>query len=221
MADILGVDAGAAFAVVVTVLLFGSASLGTQMGSAFLGAGVAAIAQAVRRPQKAEDLIANRQKQIAQARKNFAPTIAAHPKVLLLNSVEMQEFRLISRQDSCGSLIERLGFQLIYPPGWDAANPYIPALSLEALPQPDDADSIILFGDNTYKFDQLQDMSHFEQHQLHSLEQAWQENAIAQSLPATKAERVYFIPTYLCRALPGPIGTGLYLNELQQQLLPN
>ncbi len=42
--DILGVDAGAAFAVVVTVFLFGSESLGTQMGSAFLGAGVAAIA---------------------------------------------------------------------------------------------------------------------------------------------------------------------------------
>lgn len=96
-----------------------------------------------------------------------------------------------------------------------------PALSLEALPQLDDADSIILFGNNTHKFDQLQDMSHFEQHQLHRLKQAWQENAIAQSLQATQAERVYFIPTYLCRALPGAIGTGLYLNELRQQLLPN
>ncbi len=132
----------------------------------------------------------------------------------------MQEFRLISRQDSCGSLVESLGFELIYPPSWDAANPYSPALSLEALPQLDDAESIILFGDNTHKFDQLQDMSHFEQHQLHRLEQAWQENAIAQSLPATQAERVYFIPTYLCRALPGPIGSELYLNELQQLLLP-
>ena len=42
--DILGVDAGAAFAVVVSVFLFGSESIRTQMGVAFLGAGIVAIA---------------------------------------------------------------------------------------------------------------------------------------------------------------------------------
>ncbi|MBD2091510.1 iron ABC transporter permease [Microcoleus sp. FACHB-1515] len=42
--DILGVDAGAAFAVVVAVFLFGSESIRTQMGVAFLGAGIVAIA---------------------------------------------------------------------------------------------------------------------------------------------------------------------------------
>ena len=42
--DILGVDAGAAFAVVVVVFLLGSESISTQMGAAFLGAGIVAIA---------------------------------------------------------------------------------------------------------------------------------------------------------------------------------
>lgn len=42
--DILGVDAGAAFAVVVAVFLFGSESISTQMGVAFLGAGAVTIA---------------------------------------------------------------------------------------------------------------------------------------------------------------------------------
>lgn len=179
------------------------------------------LAQAVRRPQIAEKLIVNRQKQIAAAREAFAPTIAAHPKMLLLNSAEMQEFHLISRQDSCGSLIESLGFQLIYPLGWDADNLRSSTLSLEALPQLDGADSIIVFGESTHNFDPFQDASHFEQQQLQRLQQAWQKNAIAQSLPAAQAKRVYFIPTYLCRALPGPIGTELYLSKLKQQLLPS
>lgn len=60
----------------------------------------------------------------------------------------------------------------------------------------------------------------FVQHQLQSLQQQWQKNAIAQSLNASKAGRVYFIPAYLCLGLPGPIGTELYLNELRAQLLP-
>ena len=39
-------------------------------------------------------------------------------------------------------------------------------------------------------------------------------------MDASKAGRVYFIPTYLCAGLPGAIGTKLYLEELEQQLLP-
>ncbi|MEM9266963.1 MAG: hypothetical protein AAGA46_15715 [Cyanobacteria bacterium P01_F01_bin.13] len=42
---------------------------------------------------------------------------------------------------------------------------------------------------------------------------------MAQSLDASKSGRVYFVPGYLCRGLPGPIGTELYLNELKQKLL--
>ncbi|MGP1386521.1 MAG: hypothetical protein ACTS2F_23375 [Thainema sp.] len=46
--------------------------------------------------------------------------------------------------------------------------------------------------------------------------------AIAQFLDASQAGRVYFIPAYFCRGLPGAIGTELYLEELKEQsLAPN
>jgi iron complex transport system permease protein len=41
--DILGVNAGAAFAIVITIFLVGSDSLSTYNGVAFLGAGAAAV----------------------------------------------------------------------------------------------------------------------------------------------------------------------------------
>jgi iron complex transport system substrate-binding protein len=41
---------------------------------------------------------------------------------------------------------------------------------------------------------------------------------IAQSLDASQAGQVYFVQGYLCATLPGPIGTELYLEELQEQL---
>ena len=62
--------------------------------------------------------------------------------------------------------------------------------------------------------------NNFNKNQLLEIKQAWQENAIAQSLDASQAGRVYFIPAYLCLGLPGTIGTELYLEELEQQLLP-
>ena len=86
------------------------------------------------------------------------------------------------------------------------------------MPQLNEADSIILLGYNDQTH-QLTDMDKFEQHQLGGLLQQWKENAIAQSLDASKAERIYFMPVYLCGAVPGPIGTKLYLKELQEQLL--
>ena len=179
-----------------------------------------AVARAIGRPEKAEELIAQIQQQIAIAREEFAPIVAAHPKILMLDAMQLSEISVISKPDSCGSLIEDLGFQPVYPPGWDASKlNRSTVISLETLPQLNNADSIILFGRNTSEFDQLRGMDNFEQHQLSRLKQGWEENAIAQSLEASKAGRVYFIPTYLCRGLPGPIGAELYLNELKQQLL--
>jgi iron complex transport system substrate-binding protein len=56
--------------------------------------------------------------------------------------------------------------------------------------------------------------------QLTKLQQTWKSNPIARSLKASKAGKVYFIiPSYLCLALPGPIGTNLYLEALKKQLL--
>jgi iron complex transport system substrate-binding protein len=50
-------------------------------------------------------------------------------------------------------------------------------------------------------------------------EQVWSENAIAQSLDASKAGRVYSAPAYLCFGFHGAIGTKLYLEKLEKQFL--
>jgi len=183
-------------------------------------ASLRAIAQAANQPEQVEQLIDQRQQQLALAQEDFAPLVATHPKVLLLSSSELQDVHLESPAGYCSSRLEKLGFQQVFPPGVDADSIASVHISLETLPQLNDADSIILFGTNFTELQQFTDSDNFEDHQLSGLKQAWEENAIAQSLDASKAGRVYFIPAYLCRGLPGAIGTKLYLEELKEQLLP-
>jgi len=179
-----------------------------------------AIAQATNQTEQVEQLLAQRQHQLALAQKEFAPLVATHPNVLLLSSSELQDVRIESSAGYCSSLLEELGFQQVSPPGIEADSIAATPISLETLPQLNDADLIILFGTNFTELQQFTGSDHFEDHQLSDLKQAWEENAIAQSLDASKAGRVYFIPAYLCRGLPGPVGTELYLEELKEQLLP-
>ncbi|HEY9629845.1 MAG TPA: iron-siderophore ABC transporter substrate-binding protein [Coleofasciculaceae cyanobacterium] len=179
------------------------------------------IAQAVERSDQVKPLLAATKRRIASARAAFAPLVASHPKLLLLSSGQLQEINLGNAAHGlCSSLIESLGFQLVAPPGFDSseASSLVP-ISLETLPQLNDADSIILLGSNFSELKQFKGAGDFEEHQLANLKQAWQKNAIAQSLRASKYGRVYFIPAYLCLGLPGSIGTELYLKELQDQLL--
>lgn len=176
-----------------------------------------AIAQAVGRPEKAEELIAQRQQQIADAREDFTPVVNTYPDVLILVASNIHDLTLITKNNSsCGFLIEDLGFQLVYPPDMNQMV-FRPQISLEILPQLDKADSVILLDHNP---SQLKGMNNFGERQPTALEQAWKKNAIAQSLKASKAKRVYSLSAYPCFALLGAIGTELSLNELRGQLLP-
>ncbi|WP_197671833.1 iron-siderophore ABC transporter substrate-binding protein [Geminocystis sp. NIES-3709] len=179
-----------------------------------------AIALATNRSALAEQLLQETQAKITQAKKEFLPIVKKDPKVLLLYGEGLQELISNNSKGFCGSLIKDLGFQLVSPP---KSNPSIPdtrtVISLEILPQLEKADSIILFGYNFSQTENLKNMDNFEQHQLTKLQQAWEKNAIAQSLEASKEGRVYYIPAYLCAGLTNSIGTELYLNTLKQQLL--
>ena len=177
-----------------------------------------AIAKATEQTGRAEQLLAQVDRQIAASRAALNSVVATQPKVLMLVSSSAQDFHLISHTNSfCGSLVRNLGFQLVYPPDLSETDLERPSLlSLEALPQLNDADSIVLLA---YDWDNFQGMDQFENNQLQMLKRSWKKNAIAQSLAASKVGRVYFMPAYLCLGLPGPIGTELYLNELEEQLL--
>ena len=178
-----------------------------------------AIAQAVDRPEKVEQLLKQTQQQIAAAREAFAPLVATHPRALLLSGSQLQTMSL-GGTDVCGSLVEELGFQLVLPPGMENNNPdtEVP-ISLEILSELNDVDLILVLGYNFSDFQAFDNPDQLEEHQLSSIKQAWEENPIAQSLEASKAGQVYFLQDYLCISLPGPIGTELYLEELQEKLL--
>lgn len=178
------------------------------------------IAQAVDRAKQVEQLLTQTQQQISAARSAFAPLVATHPKVALISASELQNMYLENSSQGCGSLVKQLGFQLVLPPGMnnDDSDLSIPT-SIETLPQINDTDLILLLGYNFNDSKELDSIDGFEDFQLSNIKQEWSKNAIAQSLDASKAERVYFAQGYLCTSLPGPIGTKLYLEELKKQLL--
>ncbi|MBE9180594.1 iron-siderophore ABC transporter substrate-binding protein [Oculatella sp. LEGE 06141] len=180
------------------------------------------IATTLNRSTQADTALTQMQQAVDQARQRLAPVVASHPKVLMLSSTDMTEVRLFTPQENyCAALVEDLGFQLVYPPAIDPAQlqASVP-ISLEQIPQMNQADLVMLFGVDFAVAGSSTDSNRFQQHQLMRFQQAWEKSAIAQSLDASKAGRVYFIPAYLCLGLPGPVGTDLYLNELQRQLLP-
>ena len=190
-------------------------------------ANLRAIAQAVGQPEKAEELIASIQQRIADSRQDFAAIVAERPQLLVLASSDTREFQVFRPSENlCGFLPSELGFQIVSPleteqsksgrTGWQGATP----ISLETLPQLDEADAIVLLGSDSKTLNQFEDLDRFKQDQTAALKETWEKNAIAQSLKASREGRVYYIPTYLCLGLPGPIGTELYLNELREQMLP-
>ena len=178
------------------------------------------IAQVVDRAERAEQVVTRTEQQIKAAQGAFEPLSTTHPKVALLNASSLQDMRIAMGSNTlCNSLIEELGFELVFPPSLDDGSIPSAPLAVEALPQLNDADLIILQGHDFSGSKQFESMNDFENQQLSKLEQAWEKSAIAQSLDASKAGRVYFIPAYLCLGLPGPIGTELYLEKLEQTLL--
>ena len=177
-----------------------------------------AIATALNRTQQAEQLLAETEQRIASAREAFGPVVTENPDILLITSSQLKEIAPLDSHTGCTSLPEQLGFKLVPIPGMETPKPNTspPPISIETLPKLNNADSIIVFG---YDFGDGKKLNNFDRNQLSKIKQAWADNAIAQSMDASKAGRVYFIPTYLCAGLPGAIGTELYLEELEQQLL--
>ncbi|MBW4672188.1 MAG: iron-siderophore ABC transporter substrate-binding protein [Cyanomargarita calcarea GSE-NOS-MK-12-04C] len=175
------------------------------------------IAKIFGRTQKAQKVIENYQKQLTYTRKLLAPVAATYPKVLMLSSEQLkQNLRIVNSTDFCGGIIEDLGFQLVSISNVKQQS-INQAISIEILPKLD-ADLIIIQAHNISAFAQLSQAKGLESNQLEKLKQQWQKSALAQSLKATKKGHVYFVPTYLCLGLPGPIGAEIFLNEIRQKL---
>lgn len=173
------------------------------------------LAQTFDRAAQAQQTLDTYDEQLAATRKALAPIAKAHPRVLVLSADQLENLEILDRTDFCAARLEDLGFQLVLLPDKSSA---FASISIEALPGLQ-SDLILLQGHSLNDLDQLSDIQNIEAHQINKIQQEWQNNAIAQSLPASQADRVYFIPTYVCRGLPGPTGAEIFFRELQKQLL--
>ncbi|NER79551.1 MAG: iron-siderophore ABC transporter substrate-binding protein [Leptolyngbya sp. SIO1D8] len=186
------------------------------------------IAAALGQDDKAEEVMQQYEARIADARADLADVIAAYPNLLLLGANRLDEGAFVIGADSyLGELLSGVGFQLISQPNATGTAP----ISIEALPELNDADTIIILG---YDFglinEQLENSDSsadtsmedlLEMHQVKMIKQDWEASGIAQSLTASQENRVYFATFYKWNALNGPIGAELILEDLRQFFLGN
>lgn len=188
------------------------------------------IAKALGREEQAQKVIDNYNKQITAARAEFAPIVMNYPKLLLLGTDQLEKNISIINPDSyLGEVLQGIGFELVFLPSLkDNSKPAIP-ISIETLPKLDRADIIIVLGYNLSAGEKKQSSENkeikrglnqqIENHQSQTAKKAWKENAIAQSLTASKENRVYFATYYRWNGLNGPIGTELIIDQLREFLL--
>lgn len=182
------------------------------------------LAKALGKEEQTQQVIAAHNQEIDQAKQQLTPIAAQYPKVLILGSSDLNSNIGIIPPDSfLGDLFEQLGFRVMTLP--DTKGPFVNVpISIEALPQLDEADIIIVLGYNLDakerpKFKQGSIDEVIEVHQSQSIRESWAENAIAQSLTASKEGRVYFATYYKWNGLNGPTGTKLILEQLRDFLL--
>ncbi|MDJ0658640.1 MAG: iron-siderophore ABC transporter substrate-binding protein [Crocosphaera sp.] len=175
--------------------------------------------------EKAEQAIATHQKAIDKARQDLASVVEKHPKLLLLGMNSLQNQVIVIQPNTyLGEVMQGVGFEIVSLPSIKVKGPSIP-ISVEALPQLNEADIIIVMGhssdtEKTIDTSSEKSLDSFvKTSQSKPVQESWQSNKIAQGLKASKNDRVYFTTYYLWNGLNGPNGTQLILNELREFLL--
>ena len=191
-----------------------------------------ALAQALGDEALADRAIARYRRQIDAARRDLKSVIKAHPRVLILTGESMNKGVLfvLTGEGYIGEVLESIGFDVVEPPG--PIRNFIP-LSIEILPELNQADLIFVLGytsaaiqtieteDLTNTKSLLETKDALVNQQVSRIRTDWQNNPIAQSLKASKSDRVYFHTFYEWNVLNGPLGAELILTQLRESLLDN
>lgn len=168
-----------------------------------------AIAQALGREEQADQVITKYNQQLIATRKQLAPVVAAHPPLLLLASNDLKEsIDLRTGADYTGGLLQDLGFQIVTPPGLDKTAA-AKQISLEVLPTLNADSIIVLVWSADFPYD------------LDKVKQEWSQNGLAQTLPASRNGRVYFVGYHLWSNIRGAIASELILKQAQNLLIDN
>lgn len=175
------------------------------------------LAQAVGDEKQAEAVIAAYNQRLTAARAEFAPIAAAHPHLLLLGANRLSsDLAIVNGDGYLDELLEGLGFQFVSAP-LRANVARVTSVSLELLPQLGTADIIFILGHDLSP--DRRNLTSVLDSQTSAIQQEWNNNAIAQTLKASKENRVYFVTYYLWNGFNGPLGAELIVNQLRQLLL--
>ncbi|MGD1904306.1 MAG: ABC transporter substrate-binding protein [Geitlerinemataceae cyanobacterium] len=167
----------------------------------------------------ADAAIARYEQQIEATRRALADNIAAHPKITVLGGENFARGMLfaVGEESFAGEILTEIGFELVLPPG--AMRNMVP-VSLELLPDLNEADSILVLGFNfdaarSDAPDNVEERDRFIAEQSDKIRKDWERNPLAQSLPASKAGRVYFQTFYEWSIFNGPIGSEIIFQLLR------
>ncbi|MGD1852396.1 MAG: ABC transporter substrate-binding protein [Cyanophyceae cyanobacterium] len=158
------------------------------------------LATALNLEDKAEQVIQQQEQDILALRDELRGTVATHPKLLLIGASQLdQGFFILDTGNSMGELLQTIGFELVKLPA--AFQSESALVSLEMLPELDEAETIIILGwnfDSSSVLDseslsaEVSMVDLLELHQTNNIREDWERCAIAQSLSASKSNRIYF-----------------------------
>jgi iron complex transport system substrate-binding protein len=159
-------------------------------------------------------IMAARQERIAQARRQLAAVIDAHPHVLLLGSGNLASgfYPYGQERNVYSDLLEALGFRIVRLDESSLKNIDISLLSLEALPQIRTNLLIVIGWDESDAKNRPLNRQDFQQE--------WNQIPVLRALPVTQAGQVYFMDAY-ATMVRGSLAEAQILSELLQQLAPN
>ena len=144
-----------------------------------------AIAQILDKADQAEALIAEQAAKVVETRAALSDAVKAHPKLLMIGGTRLEDRMFTLGPNSyLGKLVESVGFELVSPPL--PLSTVGSPISLEILPELDEADSIILLGFNRdltalaeasqNNFADQSPADWLENHQPQPIQASWQGN---------------------------------------------
>lgn len=162
------------------------------------------IAQALDKEDEAKQLLAAFSQQIETARSALQSVLEKHPRVLLISS-DLTSYTSIVPDSTTGRLLQEIGFEVVRLEGVKSEA----EISFETLPDLE-TDIIIVLS--------------WEEGVLSNPEAIakakWNKNPLLRSLPAAKANRLYFVDYQLWGSnIRGPLSDQLILEALPDLLL--
>jgi iron complex transport system substrate-binding protein len=164
------------------------------------------IAKALGREGAIESVNNELSQELEAARRTLAPVVKALPKILILSVNSALTDVAIAPDSTVGGLLEKIGFQLVFPEStsngvtrWLPTSPEVLA-TLQA-------DIVLVIGWNASELYRPETR----------LQRNWDKNPLLNQIPASLANRVFFVDYQLWGSnTRGPITDSLILNRLPE-----